>query len=280
MPIAQSRIFSAALLLFLPYLGQARSQSHPQLSPTDLVKAVINNEVNATNTTDVRWHYRLEKDVDGKQEAREVVETKTGSLDRLIAVAGKPLNEAQQRTETERILRLSHNAIEQHKIQQRHQKDVQQCDAFLQMIPNAFVFENGGISGELTKVLFRPSPTFQPSSIEGRILHQMSGEIWINATQQRLVSITGQLMNQVKFAGGLLGHLEKGGQFMVKRIEVSPGHWELAQMNVNMQGKALLFKTIAVQQKELRTNFHAIADDLTLSDAAGLLLKEVFVAKR
>jgi hypothetical protein len=49
-------------------------------------------------------------------------------------------------------------------------------------------------------------------------------------------------------------------------------------MTVNMRGKALLFKTISVQQKELRTNFEPVSDDLTLPDAAGLLLKQAVVA--
>lgn len=108
----------------------------------------------------------------------------------------------------------------------------------------------------------------------------MSGEIWVDTKQQRLASIDGQLLNDVKLAGGLLGHLEKGGQFVVKRSEITSGHWESVEITVNMRGKALLFKTIAIQQKEVHSNFQSVPDDFTLSDAAGLLLKEVFIAER
>ena len=85
-------------------------------------------------------------------------------------------------------------------------------------------------------------------------------------------------MNGVKLAGGLLGHLEKGGEFVVKRTEVAPAHWELTEMAVNMQGKALLFKTISVQQKELHRNFERVPDDLTIADAAAILLKQSLIA--
>ena len=51
-------------------------------------------------------------------------------------------------------------------------------------------------------------------------------------------------------------------------------------MAVDMRGKALLFKTISVRQKELNSNFQPIADDLSLSDAAGLLLKQALVAAK
>ena len=281
MTIKQSRMmFAGVILLVLSGAGSAESQFKAQLSPADLVKAVIRSELNTSNVTEMRWKYLLDKEVDGKQQTREVIETKSGSLDRLIAIAGKALTDAQQRDETERILRLSHNPEEQHKLEQTRRKDAEQCNAFLQMIPDAFVFEYAGESGSLTKMIFKPNPGFRPSSREGKVLHEMAGEIWVNAKQQRLVSINGQLMNPVKFAGGLLGHLEKGGQFAVKRAEIAPGHWELTEIAVNMRGKALLFKTISVQQKELHTNFQRVPDDLSLSDAAGLLLKQALVAAK
>jgi hypothetical protein len=279
--ITQSRlIFAGVILLLVSRIAWAESQSEAQPSPVDLVKAVIRSELNSSDLTESRWKYLLVKAVDGKQETREVVETKSGSLDRLIAIAGEPLTGAQQRGETERLLRLSHNPEEQHKLEQTRRKDAEQCNRFLQMIPDAFLFEYAGESGSLIKLTFKPNPRFQPPSREGKVLHEMAGEIWVDAKQQRLVSINGQLLNEVKFARGLLGYLEKGGQFTVKRTEITPGHWELTEMAVDMRGKALLFKTISVQQKELHSNFQHVPDNLSLSDAAGLLLKQALIAAK
>ena len=281
MTITQSRVmFAGVILLLVSRIASAESQSEAQPSPVDLVKAVIRSELNISDLTEIRWKYLLVKEVDGKQETREVVETKSGSLDRLIAIAGEPLTDAQQRGETERILRLSHNPEEQHKFEQTHRKDAEQCNRFLQMIPDAFLFEYAGENGGRIKLIFKPNPRFQPPSREGKVLHEMAGEIWVDAKHQRLVSINGQLINEVKFARGLLGHLEKGGQFTVKRTEITPGHWELTEMAVDMRGKALLFKTISVQQKELHRNFQPVPDDLSLSDAAGFLLKQALIAAK
>ena len=282
MTIAQSRIMLAGVILLLvSRISSAQSQPEVQLSPADLIRAVIHSELKASDVTEIRWKYLLNKEVDGKQETREVVETKSGSLDRLIAIADRPLSDDQQRGETERILRLSHNPDEQRKLEQTRKKDAEQCNAFLQMVPDAFLFEYAGESGSAIKLTFKPNPGFRPPSREGKVLHEMAGEIWIDAKQQRLVSIRGQLVNEVKFAGGLLGHLEKGGQFAVKRAEIVPGHWEVTEMAVNMRGKALLFKTISVQQKEFHRNFERVPDDLTMAEAAALLLKQaVMAAKR
>ena len=271
-------MFAGVILLLVSPIASAQSQSEGQPSPADLVKAVIRGELNTSDVTEIRWKYLMDKEVDGKQETREVVETKSGTLDRLTEIAGKPLTDAQQRSEADRILRLSNNPEEQRKLEQTRRKDAEQCDAFLQMVPDAFLFDYAGESGGLIKLTFKPNPAFRPPSREGKVLHEMAGEIWVDAKQQRLVSITGQLVNEVKFAGGLLGHLEKGGQFAVKRAEVAPAHWEVTEMTVNMRGKALLFKTISVQQKELHQNFERVPDDLTISDAAALLLKQALIA--
>jgi hypothetical protein len=148
------------------------------------------------------------------------------------------------------------------------------------MIPDAFVFEYAGESGNATKLTFKPNPNFRPPTREGKVLQQMAGEMWVDARQQRLVSINGQLMNEVKFAGGFLGHLEKGGQFTVKRAEIAAGDWEVTEMTVNMHGKALLFKSICVQQKEVHSNFERVPEDLSLADAANLLLRQTLVASK
>jgi hypothetical protein len=277
--ISQSRtVLAASAFLLLSSVPSTQSQTTPQISPADLVKAVIGTELNTSQATEIRWKYRLDEQMDGKDETREVVETRSGSLDRLIAIGGRPLNSAKQRDETERILRLSHDPEQQRKLEESRRKDAEQCNRFLQMIPDAFLFEYAGTSGDLVKVTFKPSPNFQPPSREGKILHQMAGDIWIHPKQQRLVSIDGRLTNDIKFGGGLLGHLQKGGEFKVRRTEIAPDQWELTEMTVNMQGRALLFKAISVKQKEVHSDFQPVREDLSFSDAAALLLRQTLVA--
>jgi hypothetical protein len=256
----------------------AQSPSSQQLSPITTVKNVIYNEMHPSGANNVHWKYRLEKTSGSRQETRTVIETQSGSLDRLMALAGKPLTGAQEANETKRILRFSRSPDEQRKAEEARRKDGEQCNTFLKMIPDAFVFEYAAQSGNAMKLNFKPNPHFQPPSREGKVLQQMAGEMWVDARQQRLISITGQLMNDVKFGGGLLGHLERGGRFVVKRAEIAPGDWEVTELTVNMQGKALLFKNIAVQQKEVHSNFQRMPDELTMADAANVLLKQSLVA--
>ena len=76
-----------SLILLNSFLGRsAESQVKTTISPLELVKTVIHNELNCTSDREGRWKYQLNKQVEGKQETREVVETRSGSLDRLIGV--------------------------------------------------------------------------------------------------------------------------------------------------------------------------------------------------
>lgn len=273
-------LLASALLLLAPAAMCAESPNQSSGTPKELVKEVIYNELHAPATADIHWKYRLLKEVDGKSETRTVVETRAGSLDRLLSVGGKPLNNEEERTEAGRILKFSRSADEQRKAEQSRRKDAEQCNTILQMIPDAFIFEYAGTSGYATRLTFKPNPGFRPPSREGKVLQQMAGEMWVDSRQKRLMSIDGRLTNEVKFGGGLLGHLEKGGQFEVKRAELAPGDWEMTELNVNMQGKALLFKSICVQQKEKHSNFERVSGDLTLADAANLLLHQNLVASK
>ena len=260
--------------------GAALAQTPSSLQQPALttVKNVIYNEMHPSSANSVHWKYRLAKTSGAKEETRAVVETHSGSVDRLVALGGQPLNGAQQADENKRILKFAHNSDEQRKALDARRKDAEQCDTFLKMIPDAFLFEYAGENGTAVMLTFKPNPRFQAPSREGRVLQQMAGEMWVDGRQQRLISISGRLMNEVKFGGGLLGHLAKGGEFTVKRAEIAPGDWELTELTVNMQGKALLFKSIAVQQKEVHSNFERMPDDLTLADAANVLLKQTLVA--
>ena len=94
------------------------------------------------------------------------------------------------------------------------------------------------------------------------------------------MGLSGHLTHDVKFGGGLLGHLDRGGWFEVRQAEVAPGHWEMVRLNVEMQGRILFFKTIRLHQRESRSEFHRVPDDLTLAQAVDMLRRQALVARR
>jgi hypothetical protein len=102
----------------------------------------------------------------------------------------------------------------------------------------------------------------------------MEGNLVLDSRQNRLAEISGELTSEVKFFGGLLGHLDKGGTFLVRQQDMGSGHWELTSMDIEMNGKAVFFKTIAVREREVYSNFRQVPDGTTLHQALTYLQRD------
>lgn len=272
---------SCACLLALVFLAAPCALSAGPACPPDknlpagdLLRRVINGELKAQADDHSHWMYEVQSNQSGKHELKLVVQTAAGDLDRLEAVGGQPVTAQERKREDHRIEDLLRHPGEQKQRQHDQQEDAQRTDRLMKMLPDAVTASYGKCEGELTELLFTPNPAFHPSSHEASVFHSMAGHIWVNSGENRIAEIDGHLVKEVKFFGGLLGHLEKGGTFHVKQAEVAPGHWDITLLHVNMHGRALFFKTISVQQDETRSNFCLVPDNLTLAQAAEKLEKQ------
>ena len=265
----------AIVLLSVP----AHPQSVPssQVSANDLARRVITNELRFQDDHS-NWMYRLEKEQYGKKQVEEIIETKEGSLSRLLSINDHSLTAKQQEEEDQRVQELMTSQSAKRKLQRVLDAETLQGRRLFKMLPDAFVFNYAGGDGNLVRLSFRANPNFRPPSLEARVFHDMEGEMWVDGKQERLAAFNGHLNQDVKFGFGLLGHLDKGGHFEVGQAEVVPGHWDMTSMSVEMTGKALLFKSIGVQKRENRRDFHQVSDDLTLTQAAGILNRHIVVA--
>ncbi len=266
---------SAAFILVMILLGiSASPQSVPSSRglASDLARRVIANELKFQDDH-TNWRYRLEKEQYGKKQVEEIIETKEGSLSRLLSINDQPLTAKQQEEEDQRVKELMSSRSAKRKLQRALDAETLQGRRLFKMLPDAFAFNYAGGDGNLVKLSFRPDPNFHPPSLEARVFHDMEGEMWVDCKQERLAAFYGRLTQDVKFGLGLLGHLDRGGHFEVRQAEVVPGHWDMTNISLEITGRALLFKSIGVQKRENRRDFHQVSDDLTLTQAADLLNK-------
>jgi hypothetical protein len=269
-----------ALIVTIILLGvPAHPQSVPNnpVSANDLVRTVVTNELTFQDDH-TNWMYRLEKEQYGKKQVEEIIETKEGSLSRLLSVNGLSLTPKQQMEEDERGRELMTSRSAQQKLRRSLDAETLQGRRLFKMLPDAFVFSYAGGDGNLVKLSFRPNPSFHAPSQEARVFHDMEGEMWIDCKQERLAGFDAVLTQAVKFGFGVLGHLDKGGHFEVRQAEVVPGHWDMTTLSLEMTGRALLFASISVQKKENHQDFHRVPDDLTLTQAADILNRSIVVA--
>jgi hypothetical protein len=263
--------FAATCLVcfcWLPLLAQEPTGGN-QMTPNELVREVVKAELNEREQDHSHWMYRLDRVKGGIRETLHIVETEQGVLTRVIAKNGQSLTEQQQAEEEQNIDGFINNPEEQRKRQQDQNDDERKTKQLLKLLPNALSFEYAEHKGSTITLNFEPNPAFHPPSREAHAFQEMEGQLIVEERQKRLMEIRGRLKDAVHF--GLLGHLDPGGTFHVRQQEVTPNHWEITLLNVNMKGKALFFKTINVQQDETRSRFRKIPDDLTLSQAKNLL---------
>jgi hypothetical protein len=249
-----------------PVHAATQAQSEQDWSQT--VRDVLLHEIDAQIHDSSLWCYRKLTEKNGKELLFSTCQSRDLELERLIAVNGKPLTEQERKVEEERIGNLLNNSGRLKKEEREQKEDAKQARNLLNLIPDAFVFQKEAVEGDLIRLHFSPNPGFHPSGHEGHVFHHMEGTLTLNVKQKRLAEINGRLTSEVKFGGGLFGHLDKGGTFMVKEQEMDAGCWEMTMLDVKMDGKALFFKTIDVRQKEVDTDFQRLPQSTTVQQAA------------
>src|SRR5258708_34316917 len=183
-------VLVSAILLGAATLPQSDSVSRG-MSANELARKVVSNEVKSQDEDHVHWMYRLEKRESDKKQVQEIVQTKYGSLSRLLFINGRLLDTKQRQKENQRIQRLVNNPDEQRKLQQEKNKKAEPGTRLFKILPDAFVFNYAGREGELTKLTFKPNPNFQPPSLEARVFHDMEGEMRIDIKQERMAGEDG-----------------------------------------------------------------------------------------
>jgi hypothetical protein len=264
------RISSVPLRLsvLVLFLAGGISCLHAQNSQQDakaLVAKAVHSELTADANDHSLWRYRDEQREQNKVSI--VVNTRQGSVKRLIEKNGRSLSQAETQAEDSRLNDFIHDPEKLAKQKKDAQHDDKNATALLKMLPEAFVWTVKDHTADTQTLHFEPDPNFSPPDMQSRVLSAMRGELVIQSKQQRIQEISGKLTRDVTFGWGLLGRLRQGGTFRVLRKEIAPKVWEITETHVHIEGKALLFKNIGQQQDEVQTDFTPVPASTTLEQA-------------
>lgn len=221
-----------------------------------------------------RWRYHYHREDEKNNSDRDVIDTSEGSLARVVLLWGRPLTAEERQKDEERMRRQVNDVEERSRISKRNKEDDDKVVKMLRAIPKAFIFKYEGEENGVVRLSFVPNPRYEPGSMEQKVFRSLKGTVYIDSAQKRLAGVEGTLFEDVNFGWGILGHLNKGGTFKVTQKDLGDGHWEIGSEEVNMVGRAVLFKNITRKQKEIFTNFRRMPDSITLSQAFDILEKE------
>lgn len=264
-------------------LAQAQAANPPEVSAQQLVRQTVANEL-AANDNPVKHMFRSRKQTPKGSQTRLYIETKDCMAAMLIAVNDQPLTGPQKEGETNHLNWLAGSPDQQHKKMVREKEDADRTLRIVKALPDAFRFEYGGNENgdttigregsQLVRLKFRPNPSYSPPSRVEQVLSGMEGSVLIDPVSHRLAEIDGTLFREVSFGWGIIGHLDKGGRFLVKQAELADGSWDLTELKLNITGKILLFKNITMSSDEVFSDFQKVPQAVTFAEAVKILQTE------
>ena len=263
----------AASLAAVASKGQ-ESSALPK-NPTDLVREVVKNELKPVSQNDTFYTWKQRTVKPSKTIVRQMVETPEGVLARLLSINDKPLTPEEQRKEDARVNRLLDPS--QMSAKRKEQKeDEERTRKMVSALPDAFNYEYVGTEEKdghtMVNLKFTPNPNFNPPSRETLVFQGMEGTMTVDATAKHLAKIDGTMMKDVSIGWGIIGHLDKGGRFVVEQAPVGDNQWEVTRMKLNFTGKALIFKTIRIDSVDTATDFRKVPK-MTVQQALDMLKK-------
>jgi hypothetical protein len=284
-----SRVLQASAIAILAAAATALSaqeQNAPEISPVELVRAMVANEVEAANHPPGLHMFRSRRTTSKGSQTRLYVETKDALAAMLIAINDQPLTAQQQQAEINHLSWLMNNPEQLRKKAAREQEDEQRTLRIVKALPDAFHYEYAGThlgeiglgaaGGELVKLNFTPNPDYSPPSRVEEVLKGMRGELLIDKAARRIAKIDGTLFRQVTFGWGIIGHLDKGGRFRVQQgnLGLGDGAWGITGMSLNITGKILLFKGLTMVSDEVLSDFRRMPENLTFAQGVEMLKTE------
>ena len=249
---------------------------------------MVANEVKASKDDNAHLMFRGTRTTPKGSVTKVYIETKEATVGMVVAYDGKPLTPEQRQAEIERIQRFVKNPAELEKKRRQEQQDADRTLRIVRALPDAFLYEYAGTQpaspgvgrpGDPLVVLkFHPNPRYEPPSRVEQVLTGMQGVLMLDPQCNRLASIDGTLFRDVGFGWGILGHLDKGGHFLVQQQEAVDKYWSISSMKLDITGKVLLVKSLVFKMSEVFSDFKPVPKDITFAQAIELLTKEESVS--
>jgi hypothetical protein len=214
-----------------------------------------------------------------------MVQTRDAMAGMVVAYNGRPLNRDERQGEYGRIQRFIDDPAELERKRRKEKDDSERVRSILKAMPDAFLYQYDGTDtgkpgmgrpgNPLVRLKFRPNPKYDPPTRVEQVLTGMQGIVLIDAQKLHIARIDGTLVQDVAFGWGILGHLDRGGHFLVDQTDIGNDNWSISRMELSFTGRVLLFKSLNIKSTEIYSDFRPVPSDLTFAQGVQLLKEEV-----
>lgn len=111
---------------------------------------------------------------------------------------------------------------------------------------------NDPTAGPLIKLLLDPKPGSGSGSIATELLAASRVTLWVQPKTGAVMQLDAELVRELRFGGGLLGKIDRGGRVHIEQKEVAPAIWLPARISYEVKGRKFLSHQESVRTVEAR----------------------------
>src|SRR5580698_4050133 len=262
--------------------GALPSAQTVSAAPVELVRETVQTEIDSNDAR--KFVFREREENEHGSQTKLIVQTKQTAAGMLVAINDRPLTVEERQREQARLDELVNNPQELKKKQKADKEDTDRTNRIMRALPDAFLYEPDGVQmgtketgnpgDELVRLKFRPNPEYSAPTHTEQVLTGMEGYMLIDKNQHRMALIDVTLEKEVGFGWGILGHLDKGGRFVVQQGTMGTGTWQVTRMDLNLTGKILFFKKLVVKSTETYSDFREAPPNLTFAQGVEFIKKQ------
>jgi hypothetical protein len=244
------------------------------------IVSAVNTELNALRHKGsyLRYHMHV---VDAKgDQLRDVIESKDGSVARLIMRSGRPLTAEEDQAERDRLQAMLDSPASFARHMKNDAQEKKTAEELIKLMPDAMLYSyvpgqpqtpNGG--GQMQIVIdYKPNPHFSPPTTISQALQGLRGRVWMDSQSRQLIRIEGEIFQSVNFGWGVVAHIYPGGKLLLEQTNAGGGRWIFSHFLEEVTVRALMVKTVKVHEDVHASDFQTLPGPMSYQDAIHVLL--------
>ncbi|MEO6815383.1 MAG: hypothetical protein ABI177_01675 [Edaphobacter sp.] len=248
--------------------------------PRSWVVDAVAHELIALHHPNSYLRYRMHVIDEKGDQVRDVIESKDGSVARLILKNGRPLTEDEDKAERQRLADMVASPSAYAKHVKNDGEGRKLADQLMRLMPDAMIFsyapgqpQTDKSSSAVEVVLdYKPNPKFSPPSTPAQALTGLEGRAWIDAKSRQLIRMEGAIFRPVNFGWGMLAHIYPGGRLTLQQANAGNNRWIFTHFEEQVSVRALMVKTINVHSNVEASSFQTLPGPIVYQEAIRMLV--------
>jgi hypothetical protein len=258
---------SFIVLLAITHIASAAPPAAPPETPD--ANTIIQRSVDAMHRDwqSAARYIHLERDMEAHgSKTFQILMIEGSPYQKLTAVNGKPLSEAEAKKEEEKLRheiasRCGESPDDKRKRIAEYKKDQERDREMIGELTKAFTFRVAGrqrVNGHQTWLLnATPKPGYQPPNLETKALTGMEGKLWIDTATFEWVRVEAHVVHPVSIEG-FLATVEPGTVFELVRAPAGKGFWAPAHFSERSKARILGLIGHSTHDDETYTNYRPV----------------------